>query len=129
MTPSKVLSNRWMVLEVSILGVLLGGCLQPAVPPAEPASPVARRVETVMSDYASQLADSFDAVAGELQSNGERSAAEINAELQSRNAAARREAFRPLDQLLDEEIGGERWHAGRAAELFKDIAQGLRSLP
>ncbi len=82
-----------------------------------------------MAAYAHGLADSFEEAGAQLQSQTLQSAEEANQRLQTANAAARQQAFQPLDRLLNDELGGEHWDAERASRMFQKIASALRSFP
>lgn len=116
------------VLFLALLSA--AGCLQTANPtPPLPQHPAEQAAREAMVAYAQHLADSFDAAGNELQSEKLKSAADVNQHLQLSNAAARKQAFHQLDEILNEELGGEKWDAERARQLFQHISTGLRSFP
>lgn len=123
-----------IVLRLNLVTVWAGcliacsGCLRPAIDiPPPPESDVVRISQQVLRDYAAGLASSFDAAADQLEAGTLTAAAETNAQLQSANATARKQAFLPLDEHLNETLGGERWDAEIAVQLFRQIANGLKT--
>lgn len=118
-----------MCWQIGIGLILCGGCLQTSTHPEVPVSPAATAAREAAVAYARHLADSFDDAGLRLQSGTLTTAEEVNQHLQTANAAARKQAFQPLDGLLNDELGGEKWDAERARHLFQQISTGLRSLP
>jgi hypothetical protein len=108
---------------------VLSGCLHSPEPPQPPPDSLEQAIRGAMVAYAHGLADSFQETGAQLQSQTLHSAEEANERLQSENAAARQQAFQPLDELLNDELGGERWDAGRADQLFQRISTALRNFP
>lgn len=119
---------RWRLAELGLASVLISGCLRQSAKPVPPDHTVSVAARTAVHDYAQRLASSFSQAAEQLKSNTLTTAAETNAQLQSANSEARQQAFQPLDQRLNEELGGDRWDAEKAQKLFEQIAQGLRSV-
>jgi hypothetical protein len=109
--------------------ILPCGCLRKVEPPSPTPIPEAagqKVAREVVIDYGRRLADLFDEAAGKLNAGSLSTAADANTQLQTANMAARKAAFVPLDELLNDELGGDKWDAQRAAELFQDISAGLR---
>lgn len=120
--------HRLRFADLGIVTLLLTGCLRQSAKPAPPEHNASQTARAAVVDYAARLADSFSLAADQLASNTLTTAAETNATLQSANAEARKQAFQPLDQRLNQELGGDRWDANKAQELFEQIARGLRSV-
>lgn len=120
--------HRLRLADLGIATLLLTGCLRQSVKPTPPEHNVSQAARAAVVDYAARLADSFSHVAEQLASNTLTTAAETNATLQSANADARKQAFQPLDQRLNQELGGDKWDADKARELFEQIARGLRNV-
>ena len=118
-----------VVLCAIISLACLSGCLHSPGPPEPPPDALEQVVRNAMTAYAHGLADSFEETGAQLQSQTLESAEEVNQRLQTTNAAARQQAFQPLDHLLNDELGGERWDAERASRMFQKIAGALRSFP
>lgn len=119
---------RLRFVEIGIATLLLTGCLRQGTKPTPPENAVTQAARAAVVDYAQRLAESFSHTAERLESHTLTTAAETNAQLQSANAEARKQAFQPLDQRLNDELGGDRWDADKAQELFEQIARGLRSV-
>lgn len=120
--------HRLRLAEVGIAALIVSGCLRQSVEPKPPDGAIPHAARTAVAEYAQRLADSFEDTARQLESQSLTTAAETNTRLQSANAEARRAAFQPLDQRLNDELGGDRWDADKAQQLFDQIARGLRSV-
>ena len=114
---------KWMIVTV----LCCSGCLKTASTP-RPIEPAEQAAHDAVISYARGLADSFDDAAAKLHGGSLSSAAESNQHLQSANAATRQQAFHQLDELLNDELGGDKWDADHAQRLFGGISQGLRSV-
>ncbi|MFO0918200.1 MAG: hypothetical protein U0872_07790 [Planctomycetaceae bacterium] len=123
--PPKIPQGAWFM----IVALVLSGCLHRTDAPQPSRDPFERAVQGALDTYASGLAASFEETGAALQSGTLQSAEEANQRLQTANAAARRQAFQPLDELLNEELGGDRWDADRAGRLFQQLSRALRKVP
>lgn len=107
-----------------VLILLAVGCVQPVTPPKPPepqpatADALARKS---MQDYAKGLSESFARAADA----GHDQAAKANESLAADNKAARQRAFAPLDAVLDDRIGGDKWEPAAAAKLFRELADAF----
>jgi hypothetical protein len=119
---------RLRFAEIGIATLLLVGCLRQSTKPSPPNHEVSQTARAAVVDYSHRLADSFAHTAEQLAANTLTTAAETNAKLQAANADARKQAFHPLDQRLNDELGGDQWDADKAKEIFEHIARGLRSV-
>jgi hypothetical protein len=108
---------------------VLSGCLHSLGPPEPSPDSLEQAVRGALVAYAHGLAESFQETGAQLQSQTLHSAEEANERLQTGNAAARQQAFQPLDQMLNDELGGERWDADRAGQMFQRISAALRNFP
>jgi hypothetical protein len=119
--------GKWTwAIAAGLTWAIAAGCLRS---PQTPDSPVAQIACESMAAYARGVAESFDDAQRKLESGELRTAVEANRWLQSSNAAARQRAFEPLDALLNEELGGEKWDIEKARRIFGEIAWGLRTAP
>lgn len=121
-------AHRLRLAEAGIATLLFTGCLRQSTKPSPPDHDVSQAARAAVVDYSHRLADSFSHTAEQLASNALTTAAETNAHLQSANAEARKQAFGPLDQRLNDELGGDKWDAVKAQACFEQIARGLRSV-
>lgn len=130
MSPDWIRHRIWIeMLAGGIVCLSCSGCLRPVVEPQKPDSPITKVTRAAVVDYAHRVADSFDEAARQLDAGTLKNAADANSHLKSANVTARQEAFQPVNKLLNDELGGDRWDAKKAKDLFKKIAQGLRSFP
>jgi hypothetical protein len=118
---------------VSIVAALvLAGCI--VAPPDDRIGPkpptVDESLEGVsresLKDYGRRLADSFDAVAVDLDSGAIGTAEEANAKLKERNVESRKQAFLPVDREFNRRFGGDSWSPAEASKAFREAARGLR---
>ena len=79
-----------------------------------------------LKDYGRRLADSFDAVAVDLDSGAIKTADEANAKLKERNVESRKQAFSLVDREFNRRFGGDSWNAEEASKAFREAARGLR---
>jgi hypothetical protein len=125
--------SRWLLVTLTglSLGLINAGCLRRADKerPTPPTAPEQQMAGEAVAAYAHGLADSFEEVARQLDAGTLKSAADANSRLKASNATAREKAFAPLNELLNENLGGDKWDSRRAQELFRNIAQGLRNCP
>jgi hypothetical protein len=111
---------RWLAL------LLLCGCIvQPIkpipddnVPTPIPAKAVDAAAHKAMKDYAAGMSKAF----AEAAAAKHEKASDANGELAKSNRLARQQAFSPVDAILDERIGGEKWDADEAVKLFGELS-------
>lgn len=115
---------RARVWLVALAPWLLTGCLQGVnpVPPQPPRPPSGERAGVALKQYASGLAASFQQTAEQLESGRLTTAAAAHQRLSEGHAAARKAAFAPLDKVLQDELGDDRWEPRRASQLFRALA-------
>lgn len=80
---------------------------------------------TALTQYGALLAENFQQVEQQLRSGKLTTAAAAHQSLSDGNATARKQAFLPLDQYLQTELGGDNWNNDHAASIFHEIALGL----
>ncbi len=110
--------------------VLLCGCLRPAVERPdvpEPPTPEQLAARSAVTAYANALAASFEDAAAKLNDGSLQTAAETNTHLQAANRAARQQAFQPVNELLNDQLGGDRWDVDKAKDVFRRLAEGLKA--
>lgn len=115
---------KWLSVFIPLL---LCGCLQIHIPPKPvpddnvptpiDETNIDKAARKAVKDYAAGLSQSFK----EAASTNYADSGKANAELGSRNKAARTEAFKPIDAILDDSIGGDRWEPGKASKLFDQL--------
>ncbi len=101
--------------------LLLCGCIGPEGGDTPKPSGVDALAKQAMTEYAERLSKSF----GEAATAGHTDASTANTALAAANKAARQQAFAPLDAVLDDTIGGEKWDADKAAKLFKELSEAF----
>lgn len=119
--------NQTSLVLIFSTWLFCSGCLQTVSQPEPQLTPAEKAAREAVVSYAQRLAASFEETESQLHSGGLTSAAEVNQRLQAANAAARKQAFQTLDELLNDELGGDQWDALRAQQLFQQISTGLRS--
>jgi hypothetical protein len=108
--------------------VLLCGCLRPAMerPDVPEPTPEQHAARSAVTAYANALAASFEDAAAKLDDGSLQTAAETNAQLQAANRQARQQAFGPVNELLNDRLGGDRWDVAKAKDVFRNLAEGLK---
>lgn len=113
---------------VALLSLLLAGCVQPVGPIVDPTpGPTADAEATAHNavvTYARLMADVYDKAATKAAGGGtDREVSDVFDE----GTAARKAAFAPVDKIIQERHGGDKWGT-KAADTFHEIASGLRGV-
>lgn len=113
-----------MTRTIAIAALLFAGCITPPRPVVPPQSDTDALCRRAIADYAVGLAASFDRAAIAQHAD----AVTANETLAADNKAARQRAFQPIDNLLNDSIGGDKWDDAKAAAKFRELADGFRKI-
>jgi hypothetical protein len=115
--------------------VLVNGCVKierpkPPPDPDDDDNPAATSAEAIVrqvfADYCERLADSAEEASTEAENDA--SASSVNKNLNDRNYEHWKEAFVPLDQYLEKQVGGKKWSSRKAQSTFSELNTAFRKV-
>jgi len=120
------------VLLVLMLLIPSAGCIRhrprPGPGPKPDPGPANVSPETAADSAVASLragyAKNFSSAAEKLRGGDLKTAREAFDFVSDANRKTREEAFAGVEEVVDGEIGGEKWDAGKAAKLFDRVSKG-----
>lgn len=111
--------------------VLLMGCIDarsPDVVQPRVRSTAEKLAATATADYSQRLAENLERMSQRLQTGEVLSEEQVHLELSQGAQVARQEAFKKVNEFLQQELSQTEWDQKRAAELFAALATGHRRI-